>query len=262
MPEDVIVAVGPTIVAIATGDPAIRHMLTTLPPDASVDWITVDRPHGRVFFGVTSGCDPGINGMYLMPLAGGARRKIAPGGFRAAVSPDGSRIAYSVHTDGCGSRDVAVQDVKTGRVLTYSGTRSIGVGGWSADGRSLFVSTENGTPTVYRFRLGGDTNLDHSDRWDHGIANDSGGGRVAILDWCLPNALQCVIGIRTHSELGGPDYSYGQMEDVASLSIDASGQWPLLVADRTVAGSAAREVVLMFAAGTWQELALGNAADW
>ena len=81
------------MVAIDTGDPARRRTLTTLPKDAGISWVTVDAPHARIFFGVTSGCDPGVNGMYEMPIGGGSRRKIAPDGNRAAVSPDGTKLA-------------------------------------------------------------------------------------------------------------------------------------------------------------------------
>ena len=262
MPSEAFVAVGPALVAIDTHDPTQRRTLTTFPADSSIDWITADVPHGRVFFGVTSGCDPGINGMYEMPAAGGTQRKIAPDGNRAAVSPDGTKIAYSLHTDGCGSTDLVIQDVASGSRKTFSGNRSIDVGGWSADGQSVFLWAYDGSaPTVFRFRPFADgAQLDKSQRWDTGIAADAGGGRIAILHWCtsdIPDG--CVPGVRTRSETAsGPDFSFGAVTSAETLSIDSSGQWPLVVKDNP-----SGQVVSFYAGlGTWQVLAPGNAADW
>lgn len=261
MPTEAFVAVGPSLVAIDTHDPTQRRTLTTFPSHSSIDWITADLPHGRVFFGVTSGCDPGVNGMYEIPAADGTRRKIAPGGNRAAVSPDGTKIAYSVHTDGCGSTELVIQDVASGSRKTFSGRRSIDAAGWSADGQAVFLWAYDGSaPAVFRFRpFAAGAQLDKSERWDTGIAADAGGGRIAILDWCTsdtPDA--CVPGVRTRSETAsGPDFSFGPVASAGTLSIDSSGQWPLVVKDNPPG-----QVVSYFAHGKWHELARGNAADW
>jgi hypothetical protein len=261
MPTEAFVAVGSSLVAIEAHDPAKRRTLTTFPKDASIDWITADLTHGRLFFGVTSGCDPGVNGMYEIPIDGGSRRKIALAGNRAAVSPDGTRIAYSVHTDGCGSTELVVQDVSSGSRQTFSGSRSIDVGGWSADGQALFLDAYNdsGVQAVYRFRpfvVG--AQLDSSERWDSGIAADAGSGRVAIMDWCSGQTPECVVGVRTRSEsVAQPDYSFGRVSAPGQMSIDTTGQWPLIVKDNPP-----DQVVFFYADGKWQELASGNAADW
>ena len=254
-------AVGPALVAIDTHDSAKRRALTTFPGDAAIDWITLDQPHGRVFFGVTSGCDPGVNGMYEMPAAGGTRRKIAAIGNRAAVSPDGTKLAYSVQTDGCGSENLVVQDIAGGQVHMYLGHRDVSVGGWSADGQSVLIdSYEKGNPAVFRFRpFVAGAQLDRSAPWDTGIAADSGAGRVAIIDGCpgdSPSGV-CKVGVRTRSGRGaGPDYDFGTDVGAQGLSIDASGQWPLMIRGDS------RPVVAYFSAGSWHELAPGNAADW
>jgi hypothetical protein len=265
MPRDAVVAIGPALVVIDTNDPSKRRTLITFTGDAHIDWVTVDRPHGRVFFGVTSGCDPGIDGMYAMPLNGGLLRKISTYGYRAAVSPDGTKIAYSVHTDGCGSRDVVVQDVASGHRERFSGGRSLHVGAWASDGQSLFFNTE-GTPTIYRFRpFDPGARLDDAERWDTGIVSDAGGGRVAILDWCPPDPAPgvCNVGVRTRSEdATGPTYSFGEVTSVEGLSIDATGMWPLLVIDRLTTGTNAEPIVRLFADGKWRDLVQGNAADW
>jgi hypothetical protein len=261
MPTEAFIAVGSSLVAIDTHDPAQRRTLTTFPKDASIDWITADPTHGRLFFGVTSGCDPGVNGMYEMPVAGGSRRKIALAGNRASVSPDGTKIAYSVHTDGCGSRDLWVQDVANGTRQTFTGTRSIDVGGWSADGQSLFIDAydDSGAQAVFRFRpFVAGAQLDSSERWDSGIAADAGSGRVAIMDWCSGQTPECVVGMRTRSDgTAEPDYSFGRVSAPGQMSIDTTGQWPLIVKDNPPG-----QVVSFFADGKWQELAPGNAADW
>jgi hypothetical protein len=261
MPNEAFVAVGSSLVGIDTHDPTKRRTLTTFPKDASIDWITADLAHGRLFFGVTSGCDPGVNGMYEMPVAGGSRSKIALAGNRAAVSPDGTKIAYSVHTDGCGSRDLVVQDVANGRRQTFTGTRSINVGGWSADGQSLFVDAydDSGVQAVFRFRpFVAGAQLDSSERWDSGIAADAGSGRVAIMDWCSGDSSGCVVGLRSRSESADqPDYSFGRINAPGQMSIDTTGQWPLIVTDNPPG-----QVVSFYADGKWQELAPGNAADW
>jgi hypothetical protein len=269
MPQQAFVAVGPALVAIDSNEPSKRRTVTSFGGDAHIDWVTVDRPHGRVFFGVTSGCDPGIDGMYAMPLSGGPRRKIAPYGYRAAVSPDGTKIAFSVHTDGCGSRDLVVQDMASGQRKHFSGQRSIHVGAWASDGRSLFFNTESGTPTVYRFRVfARGATLDNSERWDTGIVSDSGGGRIALLDWCAPSPASgvCTVGVRTRSEEStGSTYSFGRMTNVETLSVDSSGMWPLLVVDLPNTGNTSVQTVptvMLFADGKWRELAQGNAADW
>lgn len=266
MPRQAFVAVGPALVAIDTHEASKRRTVTSFAGDAHIDWVTVDRPHGRVFFGVTSGCDPGINGMYAMPLSGGPRRKIANYGNRVAVSPDGTKIAYSVHTDGCGSRDVVVQDVSSGHRQGFSGERSIHVGAWASDGQSLFFNTEEAIPTVYRFRVfARGARLDDSERWDTGIVADSGGGRVALLDWCSPAPASgvCTVGVRTRSEESiGSTFSFGRVSNVEALSIDSSGMWPLLIVDRPTTANASVPTVLLFADGKWRELAQGNAADW
>jgi hypothetical protein len=264
MPKDAVVAIGPALVVIDTHEPSKRRTVTSFGGDASIDWVTVDRPHGRVFFGVTSGCDPGIDGMYVMPLSGGPRRKISPYGYRAAVSPDGTKIAYSVHTDGCGSRDVVVQDVASGQRQRFSGGRSVHVGAWASDGQSLFFNTE-GTPVVYRFRpFEPGARLDDSERWDTGIVADSGGGRIALLDWCSGTSFGgCTVGVRTRSEdPTGPTYSFGHVNSVEGLSIDSSGMWPLLVIDRPTTGTNSEQIVRLFADGKWRDLVKGNAADW
>jgi hypothetical protein len=264
MPPDAVVAIGPALFVIDTHEPSKRRTHTTFSGDAFIDLVTVDRPHDRVFFGVTSGCDPGINGMYAMPISGGQRRKMAPYGSRVAVSPDGSKIAYSVHTDGCGSRDLAVQDVATGHRQLFSGQRSIHVGAWASDGQSLFFNTE-GTPVVYRFRpFDPGARLDDSERWDTGIVSDSGGGRIALLDWCSGTSFGgCTVGVRTRSEdPTGPTYSFGHVNSVEGLSIDSSGMWPLLVIDRPTTGNNSTTIVRLFADGKWRDFVQGNAADW
>jgi hypothetical protein len=262
MPAEAFVAVGPALVAIDTHDAARRRTLTTFPSEAGINWVTADVPRGHVYFGVTSGCDPGVNGMYEMPTAGGLRRKIAPVANRVAISPDGAKLAYSVPTDGCGSQDLVVQDVASGQRQTFSGHRSIDVGGWSADGQSLFLDAYAGaTPAVFRFRpFAANAQLDRSERWDTGVARDAGGGRVAILDWCSSDAPSgaCVVGVRTRADgTAGRDYSFGRSVNIADLSIDTSGQWPL-----AIGGNPPHEVVSFFANGKWHELAPGNAADW
>ena len=260
MPGKAFVAVGPSLVAIDTHNPTKRQTLTTFPTDAGINWVTVDLLHDRVFFGVTSGCDPGINGTYEIPASGGSRRKISPRGDRVAINPDGTKIAYSVQTDGCGSRDVVIQDLASGVRQTFSGNRSISVGGWSSDGQSLFLWAYDGSsPAVFRFRpFVAGAQLDKSERWDNGIAADTGGGRIAIMDWCSGNTPTCVVGVRTRGEIGtGPDYNFGRDTHASALSIDSSGQWPLMVS-----GNPPGEAVSFFAAGQWHELATGNAADW
>ncbi|HTK17597.1 MAG TPA: hypothetical protein VL769_14480 [Acidimicrobiia bacterium] len=260
MPTEAFVAVGSSLVAIDTHDPTNRRTLTTFPGDAGIGWITLDLTHSRVFFGVTSGCDPGVNGTYEIPLTGGSRRKIAPIGGRAAVSPDGTKIAYSVQTDGCGSRDLVVQDIASGNRRTFTGTRSIEVGGWSSDGQSLFLDAyDASTPSIYRFRpFVANAQLDAGARWDSGIAADAGGGRVAIMDWCTGQTPECVVGLRSRSDgANQPDYSFGRVNAPGQMSIDTTGQWPLIVTDNPPG-----QVVSFYADSKWQELAPGNAADW
>ena len=119
--------------------------------------------------------------------------------------------------------------------------------------------TSYGDNNIYRFGpIADGPSPDFSKPWDHGIATDAGGRRVAILDWCANDAVECVVGVRTRSEdNSGPDYTFGAMQGIESMSIDATGQWPLLVVDRQN-----EQVVFMFANGAWHELAHGNAADW
>jgi Tol biopolymer transport system component len=198
--------------------------------------------------------------MYEMPAAGGARHKIAPGGNRAAVSPDGTKIAYSVHTDGCGSTELVVQELASGSKKTFSGSRSIDVGGWSADGRAIFLwAYYSSTPTIFRFGPSAPgAQLDDSQRWDTGIAADTGSSRVAIMDWCTGQTPECVVGLRSRSDAADqPDYSFGRVNAPGQMSIDTTGQWPLIVTDNPPG-----QRVSFFADGKWQELAPGNAADW
>jgi hypothetical protein len=260
MPTEAFVAVGSSLVAIDTHDPTKRRTLTAFPGDAGIGWITLDLTHSRVFFGVTSGCDPGVNGTYEMPVTGGSRRKIAPLGGRAAVSPDGTKIAFSVQTDGCGSRDLVVQDVTGGNRRTFTGTRSIDVGGWSSDGQSLFLDAYAASgPAIFRFQpFVAGSQLDDSERWDSGVAADVGDGRVAIMDWCTGQTPECVVGLRSRSDgADQPDYSFGRANAPGQMSIDTTGQWPLIVTDNPPG-----QRVSFFADGRWQELAPGNAADW
>jgi hypothetical protein len=192
---------------------------------------------------------------------GGTPRKLSSLGSTAVPSPDGTKIAYSVQTDGCGSRDLVVQDVATGQQTRFTGTRSIDVGGWTADGQSLFIWTYTGPgPAVYRFRpFDAGAQLDRAERWDTGIASDTGGGRVAILDWCTGDTIgSCRVGVRTRPDSGdGPDYSFGRVDRVDALSVDASGQWPLIVSENPPG-----QVVSYYAAGAWHRLADGGSADW
>lgn len=264
MPADAFVAVGSKLVAIDTRDPSRQRTVTEV-PHAGINWITVDRPRGRVFFGVTSGCDPGVNGMYVMPLAGGARRKIAAEGARAAVSPDGARIAYNVSTDGCGTREIVVQEVGTGRRTVFTASRSVNLGAWSTDGRTMFFNTEGDVPSAYRFHpFVEGARLDDSPRWGSGIVADAGGGRLAVLDWCPPTASGgCVVGVRTRAEdATGPDASFGRVANIETMAIDTTGQWPLLIVDRRTTGDNSVAIVRLFANGKWRDLAPGNAADW
>lgn len=107
-----------------------------------IDWIVVDAPRERIFFGVTSGCDPGVNGTWMIGFDGVTPRKLSESGSRPAVSPDGRFIAYSEHTDGCGSRRLVVQEIESGRRFTYEAAVLLWSVAWVDDGAGLLVSLD------------------------------------------------------------------------------------------------------------------------
>jgi hypothetical protein len=153
-----------------------------------------------------------------------------------------------------------VQDLASGSRQTYSGTRSIEAGGWSSDGQVLFLwAYDESGPAIYRFRpFVAGAQLDESERWDSGIAADAGGGRVAIMDWCSGQTPECVVGLRSRSDgAAQPDYSFGRVSAPGQMSIDTTGQWPLIVTENPPG-----QVVSFFADGKWHELTRGYVADW
>jgi hypothetical protein len=78
------------------------------------------------------------------------------------------------------------------------------------------------------------------------------------MDWCSGhNAGKCVVGVRTHNDGAEPDYDFGRDTNASALSIDSSGQWPLMVSENPP-----HEMVSFYADGKWHDLAAGNAADW
>jgi hypothetical protein len=135
------------IVAPGAGD------VVTLPRSGigEISWIVVDAPRERIFFGVTSGCDPGDNGTWMIGFDGVTPRKVSDSGARPAVSPDGRFLAHSEHTDGCGSRRLVVEEIETGRGFSYDADVSLTYAAWIDDGRSLLVGVEDDAGGALRF---------------------------------------------------------------------------------------------------------------
>jgi hypothetical protein len=141
------------------------HLLVLVPPGmgesiplprsavGEIAWLVVDAPRTRIFFGVSSGCDPGVNGTWMIGFDGGSLRKLSESGNRPAVSADGRFLAFSEHTDGCGSRQLVVLELDSGRQFTYTSTESLGNVAWVDDGAALLVGTETADAQVLRFPI-------------------------------------------------------------------------------------------------------------
>jgi hypothetical protein len=78
------------------------------------------------------------------------------------------------------------------------------------------------------------------------------------MDWCSGQTPECVVGLRTRTDgADRPDYSFGRENAPGQMSIDTTGQWPLIVKDNPPG-----QVVAYYADGGWHELTRGYAADW
>lgn len=177
-----------TLVAIL---PSGDSVLLPRSPVGEISWVVVDAPRERIFFGVSSGCDPGDNGTWVIGFDGATPRQLNHEGSRVAVSPDGRFIAQTVHTDGCGSRQLRVQEIASDAMFTYTAAESLGTVAWAEDDSALLVGVDDADARVLRFPVsqsGAIADPVPVDSLQTYRILDSSGDRALLGRECPPNA--------------------------------------------------------------------------
>jgi hypothetical protein len=223
-------------------------------------------PRRRVFFGASSGCDPGVNGIWVVGTDGRGLRKIAREGERASVSPDGTHLAFPVSGDGCGTQFIVVHDLGSGKEQLFErpgGASFIDGVAWIDDRYVYFSSLDTGARTLDTTKpksplLAGETPR-------RGRVQDAVTDGYALQRGCTPDALPgCEATLSVTFMHGGAGYQFGAIANPIDWSVDATGTHALVILDeRTGVGDYTRSVVWIVgrAGGHWR-LIEGQAADW
>ncbi len=266
LPSTAYVSDGSRLFAIDVASRNVRATLAHFSADAPIEWVTLDGPRHRVFFGVTSGCDPGVNGIWVVDTSGGGLRKVAAVGYRAAVSPDGTKLAFPIGIDGCGVQAIVIHDLRTGkeqRIDRPSRARFITGVGWVTDRYLVFSDLELlGVHTIDTDATGGPRVIDDG-AVTPGKVVDSVIGGYALQNGCTQNVpVGCKSRLSILFAPGRRSFELAAVPDVQSWSVDATGKSALAIVD-TGAGSGhiTTMVRVVTADGSW-DLIPGHAADW
>jgi hypothetical protein len=264
-PPTAYVAQGARLIAVDVRTGRAQTKLADFGPRASLDWVTYDPPRRRVFLGVSSGCDPGVNGIWVVGTDGHGLRKVARSGGRASVSPDGTRLAYPVSGDGCGVQWLFVRDLATGKEQRFErpgGAAFIDGVAW-IDDRYVYFSSLDIARTLDTTNLSSPLVPGESPKRGRVVEAIQGG--YAAQHGCVLNApLGCKATLSVSFTSGGPGYQYGPIANPLGWSVDATGAHALVLVDEpTGVGANTRSVVWIVdrAGGRWR-LVEGQAADW
>lgn len=122
-----------------------------------------------------------LGDLYVMPLAGGAARRLTSGAafdMQPCYSPDGRRLAFTSDRDGLDNLWVMDRDGRNPRQVSHERDRAVNSPAWTRDGQSVlgrkhFVKERSiGAGEIWQYHLHGGDGLQVTDK--HGWQKDAG----------------------------------------------------------------------------------------